>query len=211
MTKPATTRRMSGPDRRRQILDVALEAFAARGYAGTSMREIAAAAGVTKPVLYLHFASKERLYVALLEEISGALTRGSADAMGADAPARERVRAAIAAFFAYAEERPAAVRVLLASGLGDAELEREAARIQRQVTARLRDLLAADPGLWAGAPDRERRLEMAVEFTKTGVHGLAEWWSTNPEVGRETLVDAVMALVWDGLAEGFEVRSRGRA
>jgi AcrR family transcriptional regulator len=209
MTKPAATRRMSGPDRRRQILDVALEAFAARGYAGTSMREIAAAAGVTKPVLYLHFASKERIYFALLEEISGALTRRGADAMGADAPARERVRAAIAAFFAFAEERPAAVRVLLASGLGDAELERESARIQRQVTARLRDLLAADPGLWAGVPDRELRLEMVVEFTKTGLHGLAEWWSTNPEVHREALVDAVMALVWDGLAEGFEVRSHG--
>ena len=209
MTKPATTRRMSGPNRRRQILDVAVEAFAARGYAGTSMREIAAAAGVTKPVLYLHFASKDRLYVALLEEISGALTRQSEDAMAAETPPRERVRAAIAAFFAYAEERPAAVRVLLAGGLGDAELERESARIQRAVTARLRDLLAAEPGLWAGIPDRELRLEMVVEFTKTGLHGLAHWWSTNPKVNRETLVDAVMALVWDGLAEGFEVRSRG--
>jgi len=199
---------MAGPDRRRQIMDVALEAFAARGYSGTSMREIAAAAGVTKPVLYLHFTSKEGLYVALLEEISGTLTRRGAEAMAADAPPRERVRAAVEAFFAYAEERPAAVRVLLAGHRGDAALDRESARIQRQVTARLRDVLAAEPGLWAGAPDRDLRLEVVIEYMKAGLHGLAEWWSTRPGVPRATLVDAAMDLVWSGLAERFAVSSR---
>lgn len=53
---------------RQRLLRAALELFTARGYAATTVREIVVAAGVTKPVLYYHFGSKEGLYLALLEE-----------------------------------------------------------------------------------------------------------------------------------------------
>jgi AcrR family transcriptional regulator len=61
--------RLPAARRRRQLLDVAQEVFASRGFHATSMDEVAEAAGVTKPVLYQHFDSKRRLYQELLEDV----------------------------------------------------------------------------------------------------------------------------------------------
>ncbi len=161
------------------------------------------AAGITKPVLYLHFDSKERLFVALLEQISGELTARGAAALAADAPAEARVRAAVEAFFGYVEQRPAAARVLLL-GPGGAPEALEASRVvQGQVTARLAGLLGAERELLPSAPDRERRLELFAEFAKQGLHGLAEWWAAHPDVPRSVLVEAAMDVLWAGLRGQF--------
>ncbi len=58
---------MSGEDRRRQLLDVAIELFSQRGFSGTTTREIAAAAGVTEAIIFRHFATKQDLYAAILD------------------------------------------------------------------------------------------------------------------------------------------------
>ena len=59
--------RMQGTDRRRQLLDVAVEVFARQGFGGTKTKDIAAAAGVSEAILFRHFASKEDLYHAILD------------------------------------------------------------------------------------------------------------------------------------------------
>jgi TetR/AcrR family transcriptional regulator len=66
----ASTRapRMPGEDRRRQLLRVAIESFARNGFSGTKTKDIAAAAGVSEAILFRHFASKEDLYHAILDE-----------------------------------------------------------------------------------------------------------------------------------------------
>ena len=68
-----TTLRLPAAERRRQLLDVALHAFAEHGYHDTSMNDVAEAAGVTKPVLYQHCASKKALYqeLALKRQFKG--------------------------------------------------------------------------------------------------------------------------------------------
>src|SRR5258706_128056 len=63
--------RLPAARRRRQLLDVALDVFAASGFHQTSMEDVAEAAGVTKPVLYQHFGSKRELYLELLEDVGG--------------------------------------------------------------------------------------------------------------------------------------------
>ena len=65
--------RLPAPARREQILDVAVEVFARNGFHGASMNDVAEAAGVTKPVLYQHFDSKQDLYMALLDEVGNRL------------------------------------------------------------------------------------------------------------------------------------------
>ena len=62
---------MPGEERRALILRAAGRAFARDGYAGTRLDDVAAAAGVTKPMVYRHFASKKALYMALLEQARG--------------------------------------------------------------------------------------------------------------------------------------------
>jgi AcrR family transcriptional regulator len=65
---PARPARMPGEDRRRQLLRVAIESFAQNGFSGTKTKDIAAAAGVSEAILFRHFASKEDLYHAILDE-----------------------------------------------------------------------------------------------------------------------------------------------
>lgn len=60
--------RMPGDDRRRQLLQVAVESFARHGFSGTKTKDIAAAAGVSEAILFRHFATKEDLYHAILDE-----------------------------------------------------------------------------------------------------------------------------------------------
>ena len=65
--------RLPAAERREQLLDVAMTEFAANGYHGTTMNHVAKAAGITKPVLYQHFASKRELYVELVDDVADRL------------------------------------------------------------------------------------------------------------------------------------------
>ncbi|HTR36131.1 MAG TPA: TetR/AcrR family transcriptional regulator [Bryobacteraceae bacterium] len=65
---PVRVARMPGEDRRRQLLQVAIDSFARNGFSGTKTKDIAAAAGVSEAILFRHFASKEDLYHAILDE-----------------------------------------------------------------------------------------------------------------------------------------------
>jgi len=67
--RPPKAERLPAAERRAQLLDAALQSFGAHGFHATSMNHIAAAAGVTKPVLYQHFSSKDELF---LEVVMGA-------------------------------------------------------------------------------------------------------------------------------------------
>src|ERR1700735_3256668 len=63
-------RRLTAGQRRQQLIAVALELFARRGYRATTMDDIAEAAGVTKPLVYQHFSSKRALYLELVDSIA---------------------------------------------------------------------------------------------------------------------------------------------
>ena len=62
---------MHGEDRRRQLIDVAIQVFARNGFGGTKTKDIAAAAGVSEAIVFRHFASKEDLYHAILDAKEG--------------------------------------------------------------------------------------------------------------------------------------------
>jgi AcrR family transcriptional regulator len=199
MQAAVTTGRIKGPERRKRILDAAAEGFATRGYHATSVGQIAEAAGITKPVIYDHFPSKRDLFVALLEQAREELLALGVEAMRADAPPKKRVRSAVEAFFSYVDAHPATARVLFTPPVGEPDLLVESQRVQADATAGIATLLAAEPGLFAGARDRRRRVEMLSEFFKQGMHGLAIWSMDHPGVPRRALVDTAMALVWVGL------------
>lgn len=112
-----------GPDeRRRQLLDVACVEFAERGFYATSMDDLAAAAGITKPVFYQHFPSKRALFVAVLEDVGGRLLQVLTEATGSARSGRDRVTEGFAAYFRFVESDRAAFRILFgASARNDAE------------------------------------------------------------------------------------------
>jgi AcrR family transcriptional regulator len=205
-----TRSRLTGVERRARILEAAARAFAAHGYHAASIREIAHLAGITKPILYDHFTSKEQLYVALIESVRDEVTSATAALMGATGPLESRFRNAIEAFFRYVEARPAEAKVLFTSPEGEPTVVEAARRVQNEATARLAALLGAEVDLVpdASAGERELRLALFTEFLKRGLHGLAIWWPEHPDMSRTLLVETVMQITWTGLRSQFASRSQ---
>src|SRR5438874_13507136 len=109
-TAPGGKRRMRGPERRAQLLVVARRVFGRAGFHGVSMDEVAKEAGVTKPILYDHFNSKEELYVALLDVDADALEDRVRSALQAPTGNRERIRQAFQAYFDFVDEHAGGCR-----------------------------------------------------------------------------------------------------
>ena len=93
-----------GRERRRQLLAVAAERFAAGGYHQTPVAEVVAAAGVGKGVFYWYFSSKEELFLELLRESQHELRRRQRAAIGDVADPLERIEAGIRASMAWLHE-----------------------------------------------------------------------------------------------------------
>lgn len=108
--------RMPAPARRRQLLDVALARFASGGYHETSMEEIADAAGVTKPVVYQHFHSKQDLFLELLDTVGRDLLEDVQSAAAAESLPYQRVRAGFHAYFDFVSRQTNAFQILFGSG-----------------------------------------------------------------------------------------------
>jgi AcrR family transcriptional regulator len=188
------SRKRLPPDERRALIeDAAARLFAEHGYAATRLEDIAAAAKVTKPVLYRHFESKQALYLALLAKHRALLPRFVAPAT-TDEPFLERLPALLDAWFAYVHEQPYAWHLIFRDATGDQEIQ--AFRRATQETARkvLAELIRAQPEL--SMPRRE--LEPTAELLRSAMVGLTLWWLDHPRVPRSVVVDLVNRA-WRGL------------
>jgi len=99
---------------RERLLEEALGLFTAKGYAAASVREIVAAAGVTKPVLYYYFGSKEGLYLEIMAGISNLLDQRIKELQQSGGPVRQRLLAFFSRLFTGARENIPAVRLAYA-------------------------------------------------------------------------------------------------
>lgn len=193
-----TQRRLPREERAPQMLDVAVRVFGERGYHGASMDEIAAAAGVTKPMFYAYFGSKDDLYAACIDHVAHQLEAALAQA-GADEESTERQTwARLLAFFRFVDERRAEWRVLRreAGEFGD-ELARARETI---VQLTLRQLEEAAPG--TASP--EELLPLAHSLAGAA-EALANWWIDNPGESAEAIAVRHMNLIWlglEGMGEG---------
>ena len=183
--------RMSAADRRRQVLDVGLEVFARHGYHETSMSALAAEAGVTKPVLYQHFASKHDLFEELLSETGDRLMRAIEASEVEDTP-RRRVEAGFRSFFSFFEEQPAAFALLYGTSLAvDPDFRRDARRVRDTFAEYLAGLIQT--------VDHESALAMAA-----GINGLSEgmirhWMHEEDPRPAEEMAALAARLAWGGL------------
>jgi AcrR family transcriptional regulator len=112
----ARGQRMRAADRRTQLLGVAARILSDPNTTNASMDEIAAAAGVTKPVLYRHFPSKRDLVRTVLSEGIGRLNQTLLDAATTATTPRQHVEAGFLAFFKFIEAEPGAYQLLFGNG-----------------------------------------------------------------------------------------------
>ena len=174
-------RRLKAGERRALIMETAGRLFGEHGYAGTTLDQVAAASGVTKPVLYRHFDSKKALYLALLERHRADLPRFFERVPG-DLQLDRRIEAILETWFAYVEEHGYAWKMLFRDTGGDDEIR--AFRLATQDRARevLAGFLRGQKGV------RRREAEPLAEFLRAGGAGLALWSLDHPEVRRADLV-----------------------
>jgi len=185
MSRPRR-RRLPTDERRALIEDAAARLFAERGYAATRLDEVAAAAHVTKPVLYRHFDSKQALYLALLAKHREQLPRFVQPA-ATNEPLAERLPAILDGWFAYVQERPYAWKMIFRDTTGDSEIQTVRRAVQERARVVLVELLQAQPELSI----RAQELEPMAELLRTAMAGLALWWLDHPDVPRSVLVELV--------------------
>ncbi|WP_370646030.1 TetR/AcrR family transcriptional regulator [Brachybacterium sp. ACRRE] len=188
--------RMSGRERREQLVVIGRSVFAQKGYDATSVEEIAARAQVSKPIVYEHFGGKEGLYAVIVDRETSTLL-GALEAALDDHRAHPRTlmeRAALA-FLTYIDEREDGFRILVRDSpathqggsystlLGDV-----AAKVESILTAqlRLRRYTAADAALYA------QMLVGMVAFT-------GQWWLETRIPAKEDVAARMVNLSWFGL------------
>ena len=196
-----TKRRLTAEERRTAILDAALSAFSAKGYHATSLDDVAREAGVSKALIYEHFASKQELYADLIARNARELTQRVAGALsGVEVESGvKRLAIGLEAFFAFVEERRDAWRMLFRDA-SDPETSAVLDRMVQQVTAEVTVLISQDPGArqLAGVSD-DRSLRLLAEMLVGGVQSMANWWTDHPDTPRAELVARAMDFAWLGL------------
>jgi AcrR family transcriptional regulator len=186
--------------RRREIIEEAASAlFAERGYAGTRLEDIAAAAGVTKQLLYRHFPSKKALHMALLAKHRDELLTGLAQDMATHGPLAERLPWVLDRWFAYVEQHPYALAMLFRDTTGDPEVQAFYRELQASARRANVALLRAEPELELP----EEQIEPIAEFARSATTGLALWWADHRDVPRATVVDAAAGMLVRGLGLPF--------
>jgi len=163
------------PDARRELIRrKGTLLFGRDGYAATTLDGIAAAAGITKPMIYRHFDSKKDLYLAILRRHEQDLPRFIGQG--------RTIEAILDGWLDYVAENSDAWLVIFRDRTGDAEIE----RARRRVSGRATDVLAefireSSPGM---APEL---VKPTADFLRSGLAGLVLWWIDNPGTRRETV------------------------
>jgi AcrR family transcriptional regulator len=186
--------RMTGAERRKQLLDVGRALFAERGYEAASIVEVAARAGVSKPIVYEHFGGKEGLYAVVVDREMQSLTQRISSALTTGHP-RMMVEQAALALLVYIEDETDGFRVLtrdspVASGSGTFS------SLLNDIASQVEYLLAEE------FARRELDIALASMYAQMLVGMVAlvgQWWLDVREPPREVVAAHLVNLGWNGL------------
>jgi AcrR family transcriptional regulator len=185
--------RLPAAARREQLLSVALDVFARQGFHGTAMSEVAEAAGVTKPVLYQHFASKRELYLALLEEVGQRLRDAIEHATREAGSPRDQVERGYLAYFTWVAEDHQAFRLLFGSGARrDEEFAEAVRRFEDAVAAAIAPLIQADI-------DADHRATLAHALVGIAESTSRRLVTAGADFDPQVVARQVAGLAWAGL------------
>lgn len=186
--------RLPAAERRQQLLDVAVGLFGVGGYTEASVADIAAAAGVTKPVVYQHFESKRALFLEVLEECSRRMQDQIEKATAEAATPREQVEQGFASMVHYFHRNPESFRILFSdANRTDPEFAAAVYHVELIVAEHIAELIVIDE-----LPAAERQL------LAHGVLGMAEgvlrhWVDNADTLDVDRVATLLGALAWTGL------------
>jgi AcrR family transcriptional regulator len=195
MIEPAVRRRLPRAEREQQLVDVAQAVFSERGFREASMDEIALRAGVTKPILYDHFGSKDGLVAACIRRAGAQLlTSITAAVDSAEGPA-DVLRAGFAGFFSFIESHGQGWFTLMGESAVVGEAAEALEAIRRDQAAYVARTLATDfPHL------RSEEVGVFAEAIIGACERIALWRRDVQAVTVEEAAASLVALVWSGLS-----------
>jgi AcrR family transcriptional regulator len=194
--KPAPHRvRMTGKERRQQLLDVARTLFAERGFEATSVEEIAARANVSKPVVYEHFGGKEGLYAVVVDREMQQLLDRFTESLSAGHP-RELLEQAALTFLSYIEDQTDGFRILVrdspvASSTGTFS------SLINDIASQVEYILARE------FKARHFEPKLAGLYSQALVGSVAltgQWWLEVRKPKKEEVAAHLVNLAWNGLS-----------
>jgi len=193
---PARRKRMSRAERESQMLDVAEEVFAERGYRATSMEEIADRCGVSKPMLYEYFGSKDGLLLGCLARARAELHRVTSEAMAEGDDPLDVLSRGLVAYNSSPGQHSRTFALLMHEpmALPDATIEAvEGVRRQQH------DLIA--PVLAAWAPHLEPlQVEAYTEIIIGACERISLWCTRRTDVTPEQATRYTLDFCWGGLS-----------
>jgi AcrR family transcriptional regulator len=188
--------RMTGKQRREQLIDVGRKLFADKGFEATTVEEISSKAGVSKPVVYEHFGGKEGLYAVVVDREIAALLDGITGALSADLGSRETLERAASALLDYIESSTDGFRILVRDSPAGQSTGSFASLIS-DVASQVEHILAAefkrrklDPKT---APLYAQMLVGMVALT-------GQWWLDSRKMKKADVAAHLVNLAWNGLA-----------
>jgi AcrR family transcriptional regulator len=185
------------------MIAVAEEIFAQRGYQASSMDEIAERVGVSKPMLYEYFGSKEGLLVACIRQARAELLAATLASVRGVASAEEALRRGMTAFFEFIDSHRRSWELLRqeAAVAGQAAMDEIEAVRQQQTEVNATLFASFLPEL----PQRD--LEAYAEVVVGACERLAIWYVGRDDVTASDAAELVMRMVWYGLAGATTTRS----
>jgi len=197
----ARRHRLSLDVRRDQLIRLGVDIFSERPFDEVSIDDIAAAAGISKGLLYHYFGSKRGFYVEVVRWAAGEL---EAVAEGDEAlPVLERLGQGLDRYLEYVETHARGYATVLRAGIGsDAEVAAIVEGVRQTMVARV---LEAVPGL-AGDPGRRLAVRGWVGF----VEAASLDWLDDRALGREQLRDQLMATLTGAVAAAAEATAAAR-
>lgn len=189
---------MPRDQRRAQLLDAARVVFTTKGYHAAAMDDIAETAGVSKPVLYQHFASKLELYLGLLDTSLERLVDVVSGALASTDHNADRVAATMDAFWDFVADPGGDYRFVFESDLtGEPEVQSRLNVSHNEICNAIAEVISEDTGL---SDDRARLLATAL----IGISQVtARFWLTDKNnVSLDEAKSMVGSLAWRGMS-GF--------
>jgi AcrR family transcriptional regulator len=189
--------RMTGKERREQLLDVGRQLFAERGFDGTSVEEIAARASVSKPVVYEHFGGKEGLYAVVVDREVSRLLDTVTNALTGDNP-RLLLEQAALAMLTYVDDQADGFRILVRESPVGLEKGGGFATIISDIAGQVEYILA----LQFKARGYDTKLAPLYSQALVGMVALTgQWWLDNRKPKRDEVAAHLVNLAWNGLSQ----------
>jgi AcrR family transcriptional regulator len=193
---PPTRQRLARAARVEQLLDVAERIFAERGYGATSIERLAQAAGVSRPVIYAPFGSKDGIYLACLRRARRLLDEQVLAAVIDVEDIEERLAAGIDATFAFIEQYPDRWTVVYNGVAVTGPVAQEAWRLRLATVEQIAALIQV------AAPETPpRQVEAFAHALSGAVEETERWWRNTPGLTREEAVKQLSAFAWRGVSQ----------